>query len=291
MEKVLAFGEILWDIIEGEAHLGGAPLNFASHVQQCGMPAGILSCLGHDDWGNKAMHAVEESGLDTRLILRRNKNTGIVDVKIVNGQPDYDIIKSVAYDYIDVGNLSHEVINEFDYFYFGTLAQRAMSTRESLYQILNQHNFKEIFYDVNLRKDSYSKEVIEKSLHHCTILKINDEEVPVVSALLWKEMSIEGFCEHVQIQFPMIRIVLVTAGADGSYVSEKGILKHAPSKPITVADTVGAGDSCSAAFLTTLIKTGDSLKAANAGNLVGGFVASKAGAIPAYSEEIKKALG
>ncbi|MEQ9303012.1 MAG: carbohydrate kinase [Marinoscillum sp.] len=290
MVKVLAFGEILWDIIEGEAHLGGAPLNFASHIRQCGLSAGILSCLGNDDWGNKAMQAVEESGLDTRLILRRNKNTGIVDVKIINGQPQYDIIKPVAYDYIDVGNLSHEVISEFDVFYFGTLAQRAMSTRESLYKILDQHKFKEVFYDVNLRKDSYTGEVIERSLQHCTILKINDEEVPEVSSLLWEEMDIEAFCKHVQTVFPKIKVVLVTAGSAGSYVSSSKGINHSPAVKITVADTVGAGDACSAAFLSTYIKTGDALKAAAMGNMVGGFVASNPGAIPKYSDEIQKAL-
>lgn len=292
MKKVLAFGEILWDMIERDAHLGGAPLNFAAHVQQCGLPSGILSCLGNDKLGNKAFDAVQQLGVDTDLILRRNKKTGTVKVELKNGQPDYEIFRNVAYDYIDIGRLDHGKIAEYEYFYFGTLAQRSTSSRESLYEIFNKHSFKEVFYDVNLRKDSYTREIIEKSLTFATILKVNDEEVKILSSLLFEiEQPIETFCTTIEQHYTNIQLILVTSGGAGSYVYSNKVLHFAKSNPVTVVDTVGAGDAFSAAFIVSYIKSGEAKSALEIANKIGGFVASQAGAIPEYTPEIKKILG
>jgi fructokinase len=291
MNRILAFGEILWDIIEGEAHLGGAPLNFAAHVHQCGLSSGIVSCLGNDDLGNRAMKEVERLGVKTDLILRRNKKTGTVKVEINEGQPDYEIFKQVAYDFIDLGRLDHKSIRAYNIFYFGTLAQRSDCSRESLYDILDQHSFDQIFYDVNLRKDSYTKEIIEKSLSRCSIFKSSDEEVTILSQMLFGDnLSFRDFAENVSNHYPNIKIVIITAGGKGSYVYQGGVLIEVPSDPIEVKDTVGAGDSFSAAFLTTFLRSNDAVKSVTIANHVGGFVASHHGAIPTYSDQIKDYL-
>jgi len=292
MKKVLAFGEILWDMFERDAHLGGAPLNFAAHALQCGIPSGILSCLGNDKLGNKAFEAIQQLGINTDLILRRNKKTGTVKVELKNGQPDYEIFRNVAYDYIDIGRLDHEKIAEYDFFYFGTLAQRSTSSRESLYEVFNRHSFKEVCYDVNLRKDSYTKEIIEKSMTFTSILKINDEEVKLLSALLFDtENSIESFCQAICKHHENIRLILVTAGGEGSYLYEKNIIEFFKSNPVEVVDTVGAGDAFCAAFLVNYIQNGNAKTAIELANNIGGFVATQAGAIPEYDKEIKKILG
>ncbi len=286
--KALVFGEILWDIIAGEEHLGGAPLNFAAHVKQCGQDSAIISCLGNDKLGNEAYRLVKDLGVDVSFIQKSDVRTGFVPVTLKDGQPDYIITRDVAYDYIDSNQLDHDKIATFDFFYFGSLIQRNQVSRQSLYAILDQHQFKEVFYDVNLRKDSYNQSIIEQSLDHCTLLKVNDEEVSVLSEMLFGEaQGFEAFGKSVCTHYPQIKFVIITAGGDGCFVFDGEALTEIPTEPIQVVDTVGAGDSFSAAFACVYSETKDTIEAARVANKVGGFVASSRGPIPRYSEELK----
>lgn len=287
MKKVLAFGEILWDIIEGKPHLGGAPLNFAAHARQCGMETSIVSALGQDDYGNKALAQIQKLGVETTYIQQNEQPTGTVPVKIVGGQPQYEITPDVAYDFIDINQIDLDDLEEFDVFYFGTLIQRSEQSKSSLYALLNSQEFEEVFYDVNLRKNSFTKEHILESLQYATILKVNDEEVDVLGPLLFDEsLSFQEFCETVKEHFSNVHTIIITAGGDGCYLFAHGHLSLVSADPIVVADTVGAGDSFSAGFVTIFLKTGNALKAAEVANKIGGYVASQHGAIPAYSQEI-----
>ncbi len=289
--KALVFGEILWDIIEGEHHLGGAPLNFAAHVKQCGQTSCIVSCLGKDKLGDEAFRLVKGLKVDVSMIQRADIRTGFVPVTLNDGQPDYVITRDVAYDYIEAGQLDHAEISNFDFFYFGSLIQRNKVSHEALYSILDRHQFEEIFYDVNLRKDSYDQDIIEQSLGHTTILKVNDEEVGVLSRMLFDEkQGFEVFCQSISKQYDKVKTIIITAGGEGCYVYNNGKLTRIPTDKITVVDTVGAGDSFSAAFACVHYKTGDPIKAATIANKVGGFVASSRGPIPSYTTELKKLL-
>ncbi len=288
MKKVLAFGEILWDKIDGKYHLGGAPLNFVAHAKKCGMHSGIVSCVGNDELGENALKKVDELGVSTSLILRRNKKTGVVNVEIKDGQPEYEILRPRAFDYIDFGRINKYLIHEYSYFYFGSLIQRSDSSREALYHILEEFEFEEVFFDVNLRRDCYSAETIETSLKYCTILKIGDEEITTVQELIpeLKADDFERFSILVTENYPNVKIIITTAGAEGSYIYEHGKLHHIPTEVVKVVDAVGAGDSFSAAFLTNYTETNDVIKAATIANKVGGYVASQRGAIPVYSDEL-----
>ena len=147
--KALVFGEILWDIIEGVPHLGGAPLNYAAHLTQCGNHATIVSAVGNDELGERALDLVAKMGVDTSLVQQVEKPTGYVPVTLKNGQPDYEITRNVAYDYIDWGVLSEHNLKEFDVFYFGSIIQRNSMSAESLYNLLDRFEFANVFYDVN----------------------------------------------------------------------------------------------------------------------------------------------
>lgn len=285
--KVLVFGEILWDVIEGVPHLGGAPLNFAAHVRQCGYPAAIISCLGRDELGRKALNLIDELDVNTQYVQWSDKETGTVPVSFVNGQPDYEITRDVAYDYIDPAQLDHQSLETFDVFYFGSLIQRSRKSAEALKAILAGHSFETVFYDVNLRKNSYTKQIIEDSLGYCTILKVNDEEVKVLGPLLFGiSPEMKAFCEEVVRRYSRIKTVVITAGADGALVYHEGKLVPVPTKPVQVVDTVGAGDAFSAAFLSACRLYDDPVRAASVANEVGGFVASSRGPIPRYPEAL-----
>ncbi len=285
--KVLAFGEILWDIIEGKSHLGGAPFNFAAHIVKCGGQAAILSSVGKDDLGKAAVQQAAKLGVDTSFIsYAQNLPTGTVDVYLENGQPDYTIHEHVAFDEITLPEIEKITDLHFDVFYFGALAQRNAVSAASLRQILDQIPFKEIFFDINIRKQFYSKEIIDLALAHTTIFKINDQEVELVSELFFGEkLSMEQFAGKISSKYP-VKILVITAGEKGCFIYAGGVLHIVPGIPVKVVDAVGAGDAFSAAFLTVYLSSGDVLRAATTANQVGAFVASNSGAIPDYSAEI-----
>jgi fructokinase len=290
--KVLAFGEILWDIIEGNEHLGGAPFNFAAHVAQCGNNAFIASRVGSDALGRRAFNRSKEHGVDGSLIQWDERYpTGVVDVELKNGQPDYVIRANAAYDYISADTiLTFLERNHFDVFYFGSLVQRNAVSMQSLYAVLSQSHFKHVFYDVNLRKAGYSEQIVKNSLAVCTILKLNNEEVGTISQILaGSHLPNEEFCKCVRALYPAIGLIIITAAENGCFIYESA-LQYIPGTPVDVCDAVGAGDAFSAAFMHIYAASGHAVRAAKIANQVGAFVATKAGAIPEYSPEIRNLL-
>ncbi len=290
--KSLAFGEILWDIIDGTPHLGGAPLNFAAHIAQCGAQSYIISRVGDDNLGKSALARVKENRVNITYIQTDPVHeTGTVKVTVSNGQPDYTIRENVAYDYIEYNDDVKEISKlKFDLFYFGSLAQRSKVSAYTLNSILNNNNFGDIFYDVNIRKDGFNGIILNDSLARATILKLNINELPVMSELIFdSNLSSEEFCKKLTEKFS-VRIIIITAADDGCYIYTNQHLSHVRGIQVEVEDAVGAGDAFSAAFVLYYAKTKNAIKAASLANKIGAFVASQKGAIPAYSDEIKKML-
>ena len=292
--KALSFGEILWDIIENKAHIGGAPFNLTAHLAKMGMESYIISALGDDDLGHQAMDNIKLFKMnDSFISVLNNHPTGTVDVELTGvGIPTYIIHENTAWDNIV---LSKEQLNElsknkWDVFCFGTLAQRTESNRKLLLEILDSITAKHIFYDVNLRQEYYNKEWIETSLNKTTILKVNDEEALFLSEQLFgktlteKQFAIE-LCKKYSID-----LVCITRGGEGVAVYHKGQFEEIPSIEVKVADTVGAGDSFSAGFLYAYLAKKSPKNSAEFAVKVGGFVASSYGAIPEYSEDLKREI-
>ena len=290
--KVLAFGEILFDVIEGKPFLGGAPLNFAAHLARFGVDSYICSRIGEDELGEKAIGQIQKLGVNTFLVQKDNIHpTGTVEVKLNNGQPDYTILEEVAYDFIEPVERGKVINVGFDVLYYGTLAQRNEQSRGALAKLISENEFKDIFYDVNLRKGYYSKEILLNSLKNCSILKLNDEEVGVLGEIFFQEIiGMEAFATRVAKDFG-IQTIIITAGAKGCMIYADGEMNFVKGYPAEVVDTVGAGDSFSAAFLYQYLKHKDAVMAADIANQLGAYVASSRGPIPEYSSGIKKILG
>ena len=156
--NVLAFGEVLWDVYETEAHLGGAPMNFAAHCKKCGADAWIVTAVGKDDLGKRTVSEIEKSGIHTDYITVSEQETGKCMVSLdENMVPSYDLLDGVAYDYIQKPNINQ---HKFDVLYFGTLALRNENNRNTLTQLIDETAFADIFVDVNIRPPFYSKETI-----------------------------------------------------------------------------------------------------------------------------------
>lgn len=285
--KVLAFGEILWDIIEGRPYIGGAPFNFAAHVVKNGGNAFILSAVGNDELGKKAIEAAQQLSVDTSFIgLHTSRPTGTVDVFLKDGQPDYTIHERVAFDEIRPDFDALRTRGSFDVFYFGSLSQREQVSRESLNHILQNFQFQEIVFDINIRKNYYSPTLIRSGLKWATIFKINDQEAILVSRLFYDEvLSFEEFGKRISQDFG-VRVVVITAAENGCYLFVSDQFTHVPAVPVQLADAVGAGDAFSAAFISRLLTGQNPLLAAQYANKVGAFVASQSGAVPDYPSEL-----
>ena len=270
MTDVMAFGEILWDIIDGVPHIGGAPFNFAAHVAKCGLKSSIVSSVGNDDLGRRAKDQVAALGVDGSFVsVHPSLPTGTVNVTLTNGIPSYEIVKPVAWDEIraDVALLTPPRA-----FYFGSLAQRSPVSSETLVRLLEAFSSSLVFFDVNLRQRVWSKKLIEDCLGWTDVLKVNDEERATL-----------GFSdEQLFATYPRLKILIETRGAEGCAVwprDGEAILSPAiPDGP--VVDTVGAGDSFSAAFLAAVLDGKDLRTAAGEGNRRAGKVAARAGAVP-----------
>lgn len=285
--KALAFGEIIWDTYEDGETLGGAPLNVAGHISRLGGSVSVISAVGSDEIGKRTISTLNDMGVDTSFIHRSSYPTGRAFVKLQSGIPSYSFNEPAAWDDIKLSENDAQRIRKesWDVFIFGSLAQRAETSRTTLMDVLSTISAKELFFDVNLRLSFYSKEVLETSLSLCSIVKMNDEEIGIVSSML-KADGIRDIMKRYSIP-----LAITTYGKNGTRIHKEGnddIL--IPAGSVNVVDTVGAGDSLSAAFLFFYSQRGNAEEAGRKASLLADYVVSKKGAIPQYTEEIREKL-
>ena len=292
--RLVTFGEVLWDVFADRAHIGGAPLNVAAHAVRCGLNADIVSRVGADDLGRRALDEIRRLGVGTTLVQSDSRHpTGTVSVSLsATGQPTYTIHREVAWDFIAVDEVRMDLVSPstVDLFYFGTLAQRSPVSRDGLRYLLERLQGTPTFFDVNLRQAFYTREMIEEGLKHATVVKLNDDEMETLSDLLWgTRLGAQGFTRRLQEEFP-VRMVVITQGERGCLVSEGGDPVHYPGIAEEVADAVGAGDAFAAAFLAGLLRGCPVSETARVANRLGAFVVSRRGAVPDYNEDIEDVL-
>lgn len=285
-KKVLAFGEVLFDIFPKGIFIGGGPANAAAHMAKLGLQSTLLSCVGRDEMGERALAQMKAFGMDTSFIGQSDLPTGQVHVTVdESGIPTYLIQRNVAYDEILLVPSQREQIREtgYDALYFGTLAQRSLKSRSTLHKLIENEEFPVRFLDINLRNGFYDEHIVRISLQLCSILKLNEEELMVLSEML--HLGTNPVYELFSL-FNNIQVCVVTKGAQGVSAFTRDNVQHVPGNKVTIADTVGAGDAFSAAFLFVYLSTVNLTAAVKAGNLLGAYVASQSGAVPEYNGEI-----
>ena len=284
--KVLSFGEIIWDVYPDEKHLGGAPLNFAAHFAKQGGEAYVLSALGDDELGNEALNKLSFWKVNAEYVsVLSGKDTGKCLVTLdKQGVPTYNIVRDSAYDYINCSSVS----DEFDALYFGTLALRNEYNRREISELIKSHSFKEIFVDVNLRKPFISHESLMLCMENATVLKISDEELSDVSKILFNtEYGYKNIVTEISKTFQNIKFIIITLGEKGSYaydVHNKTSFSCAAER-VTVASTVGAGDSFSAVFLYKYMCGFDIDSCLKSASRISAYVVSKTEAVPEYDPD------
>ena len=299
MNYVVGIGEALFDCLPEGRKLGGAPANFAYHVSQFGLNGCAISAIGDDELGEEIIEKFEAVGLN-HILPVVEQPTGTVKVTLDDkGVPQYEICLGVAWDNIPLTDEMLQVARQARAICFGSLAQRSEVSRKTIQAFLDAAPAVALrVFDINLRQQWYTAEVIAESLHRANILKINDEELDVVATMLLGVPSEPGkliaedpdktrsVCRDLIAKYDL-RMLILTCGAIGSYVFTDIAESYVATPKVKVADTVGAGDSFTATFVAQIL-LGQSIPDAHRKAVeVSAFVCTQAGAMPVLPDELK----
>ncbi len=285
---IVGLGEALWDVLPEGKKLGGAPANFAYHAAQFGLDTIAISALGEDKLAEETIEALKEHNLNY-LMPRVPYPTGTVQVTLTgDGIPTYDIKENVAWDNIPLTDEMLEIAKNARAVCFGSLAQRNVVSRENIHKFLDAtpKDCVKIF-DINLRQQFYTKEVIKESLKRCNILKINDEELVLIGRMFgYPGLDIENKCWLILGKYNLDMLVL-TCGTNGSYVFTPGQMSFQETPKVEVADTVGAGDSFTGSFVGSILNGKPVPEAHKTAVQVSAFVCTQNGAMPVVPDRLK----
>jgi fructokinase len=278
---VAGIGELLWDILPGGKQVGGAPCNFAYHAMQAGCESVVISAVGNDQSGNEIISTLNDLNINCEFIQRNNFQTGTVTVTLnENGQPQYVIHENVAWDNIVFNSKIESKIMELDAVCFGSLGQRNSVSAATIQQLLYLAKPACLkIFDINLRQHFYSLEIINKSLAFADILKLNDEELPVLSSLYKITGDIKSQLNEILRLFKL-KYLVYTMGEKGSIIISKNDYSFLESPKVVVADTVGAGDSFTAMIISGLLKGVPISEIHEMATRVAAYVCTQKGATP-----------
>ena len=288
--KLCGLGEVLWDILPGGRQMGGAPANFACHAKALGAEARVISRVGDDALGREIVQRLEILGVPGDCVeVDAIAPTGTVTVELApDGQPRYTIHENVAWDRLRGETAGRLAASTADAICFGSLAQRnepARSTIQAMVALAPSAAWR--VFDINLRQHYYSREVIVKSLELANALKVNDAELPVLAEMFGLSGDAPGKIAALAARFDL-RLVAYTRGERGSLLFAEGRWSDHPGLKTSVVDTVGAGDSFTAAMTLGLLAGWDLDKINDQANRVAAYVCSRAGATPALPAELRE---
>ncbi|SIN71594.1 carbohydrate kinase family protein [Algoriphagus halophilus] len=282
INKVVVFGEMLWDCLPQGAVPGGAPMNVALHLHQLGLESKLISAVGKDADGEKLLDFLNSFQFQTDLIQQieeyETSKVLVDDSDLENIK--YDIVSPVAWDFIKWNKNMDKVVAESDAFVFGTLGVRNPESLTTLLKLLHHETLR--FFDANLRSPYYDFEIIETLLGFADVLKINEDELVIFADFFNVKPSIKAVCQHLDQHFPM-DLICVTKGSAGALIYKKGeIIEHAGYQ-VKVADSIGAGDAFLSGFIKGYLEHKTLAETLDFACKLGAFVASKKGGTPNYS--------
>jgi fructokinase len=302
---VVGLGELLWDLLPAGLELGGAVSNFALMTGRFGDHAICASRIGNDQLGHDASARMSETLVDCSFLQVDNAHpTGTVSVELSNGQPEYTIHSSVAWDFLAFTDQWRDLACRAEAVCFGTLAQRSPESRETIRNFLRATTPQCVrIFDVNLRPPYFSAPVVRESLSRATIVKMNNAELPRVIDMLefagdaipsgMDDSDMDGLHQGAEIllhRFP-IELVCVTLGSSGSLMVDRSGAHYQPGVPVEVVDTVGAGDAFTAAVAHGYLRRASLAEMSKAANWWGAWMASRKGGMPALDAAARRAIG
>ena len=279
---VVGLGEVLWDRFPDGDRLGGSPANFAFHAGQLGARAKLVSRVGLDSHGDRLLVALAEQGVDRKFLQKDAQHqTGLVRVKLVDNQPNYDIVRPVAWDFINWTAEVAALANATDAVAFGTLAQRHEKSRATIQRFIHAAPLDAFrLFDLNLRQRFYNRSVIEFGLDHATLLKLNHVELEVLAEMFHWGGAHEEQVVELLLKNHALKGVVVTHGEKGCHLYYGDELVRSAAPKIEMRGAVGAGDAFSAALVMGLLRNDPLQVVADRANEIGAYVASQSGGMP-----------
>ncbi len=290
--RIVGIGELLWDILPNGPRLGGALANVTVFCARLGDHTELITSIGDDDYGRTASRALAQPNLDLHNVqVSTTYPTGTVQVALSpENQPSYTISTGVAWDYIQLTQEVRESVPLADAVCFGTLSQRSEVSRSTIRSFVESTTSGCVrVCDVNIRMPYVGPEVLSWSMRHATIIKISEEELPMVFAQLGKPVTSnmpQVAARSLLADFPQCQLVAVTLGAHGSLIVTRREVHIHTGFPITLVDPVGAGDAFTAGLVHAYLSGAPLPRLPEIGNLCGSFVASQPGATPLLTTDL-----
>jgi len=289
MEKpiIAGIGELLWDCLPSGKQLGGAPCNFAYHAMQAGCESFVISAIGNDESGAEIKKVVKKLNLSTQYIQENEYPTSTVTVDLdENGHPAYTIHENVAWDHIRWDNKMQELAAKMDAVCFGSLAQRNEESQISIQSFISslKRDCLKVF-DINLRQNYYSNKTIVDSIMMSDVLKLNDDELPILANYLVLNGNAENQIEKL-IELFNLKYIIYTMGSKGSIIKSETETSYAEVPNIQVADTVGAGDAFTAIFIAGILQGIPLKQVHKKATEIAAYVCTQKGATPKLKHKI-----
>jgi fructokinase len=288
--QILSLGEVLWDKFGDQEFLGGAPLNFSANSRRLGHDVALLTAVGSDERGERALRAMEEMGLNTSFVQTSvERPTGLAIVSTDSaGNGTFMIPRPAAFDTLKVDGAQLSLIQNLqpDWIYYGTLAQTDANSEEILIRIGNETGSARRFYDMNLRTGHWNLPLVERLSDMADVIKLNEAEAELLFRFEFGNeiFTVQAFCENWSRKYG-VEVICVTLGDQGCSVYSNGTFESFPGFRVSVVDTVGAGDAFAAAFLHGLQRDWPIGQIARFANGLGALIASRAGATPIWTIE------
>lgn len=287
--KIIGIGEVLWDMLPAGRQLGGAPANFTYHASALGADTRLISRVGNDDLGRETLERLTKLGVPTECVeVDPELPTGSVSVEVTaDGQPHYQIHENVAWDAIHGEAAARRAVSAANVVCFGSLAQRSEPSRSTILSLVASAPASALrIFDINLRQHYYTRDVIEKSLALANVLKVNDAELPRLAGMF--DLTGDARSQiHQLAGRHSLRAVAYTRGGNGSLLFADGRWSDHPGIATTVVDTIGAGDSFTAALTLGLLAGWELDRINDHANRVAAFVCSSAGATPTLPDQLR----
>ena len=288
-EIIVGMGEALWDCLPEGKKIGGAPANFAYHVSQFGFNSRVVSAVGNDPLGDEILQVLAEKKVNAQ-IDRVDYPTGTVQVTLDQvGVPQYEIKEGVAWDNSPFTPALRDLALRTRAVCFGSLAQRSAVSRATINRFLDTmpDTGSELkIFDINLRQNFYTQEVLCDSMRRCNVMKINDEELVTISRIFgYPGIDLQDKCWILLAKYNL-KMLILTCGTNGSYVFTPGLISFQETPKVKVADTVGAGDSFTATFTAAILKGLSIPEAHKLAVEVSAFVCTQSGAMPTLPQTL-----
>ncbi len=290
---IVGLGEALFDLVDNDMLLGGAPLNVATHAHALGNLGTVVSRIGQDDLGQRLLAALHERGMPTDHVQQDpDRPTGTVRVSLsLGGEPTYTIDSDVAWDALHFDPDLESLARHTDAVCFGTLAQRCAESRSTIQRFVESATRAVRLLDINLRADFEDRRVLERSLELANALKINADELNRLNHLFQLGDDDEQRLDRLRRRFNLGWIALTRGAAGTTVFTDQGSLHAAPVAASPGGDPVGAGDATAAALLHGAVRHWDWPRTLTLANTLGAHVASCRGACPPHTDAIRQLVG